>query len=77
MVKCSFSGEEITPGTGIMYVKKDGTTLYFKNSKCKRNMLHLKRKPYNVAWTKSKTEKPSPKKETAEPKKETPKEEKK
>ncbi|MDA1196579.1 MAG: 50S ribosomal protein L24e [Nanoarchaeota archaeon] len=67
MVKCSFSGEEITPGTGIMYIKKDGTILYFKNSKCKKNMLHLKRKPYNVKWTKSKTKKST---KATEPKKE-------
>tara|TARA_Y100000310_G_C20253663_1_gene610288 strand:- start:139 stop:360 length:222 start_codon:yes stop_codon:yes gene_type:complete len=70
MVKCSFSGEEITPGTGIMFVKKDGTILHFKNSKCKRNMLKLKRKPYNVAWTQSKKEKASPKKEKTQPKEE-------
>jgi len=52
MVKCSFSGEEIKPGTGIMYVKKDGKVLYFKNRKCELNYLKLKRKPINVKWTK-------------------------
>ena len=24
---CNFSGEEIEPGTGVMYVKRDGTVL--------------------------------------------------
>ncbi|MFT4302960.1 MAG: 50S ribosomal protein L24e [Candidatus Woesearchaeota archaeon] len=52
MVKCSFSGEEIPEGTGIMYVKKDGKILYFKNKKCEKNFLKLKRKPRETKWTK-------------------------
>ena len=28
---CNFSGEEIEPGTGVMYVKRDGTVLWFKD----------------------------------------------
>ena len=40
------------PGTGKMYVKKDGTVLYFKNSKCEKNYLKLKRKPLATKWTK-------------------------
>ena len=52
MVRCSFSGEEIPPGTGLMYVKKDGKILYFKNRKCLVNMLHLHRKPHKLKWTK-------------------------
>ena len=35
---CSFSGEEIEPGTGVMYVKRDGTVLWFKDSKARKNM---------------------------------------
>ena len=31
MVKCTFSGEEIEPGTGLIYVTKEGKVLYFKN----------------------------------------------
>ena len=30
---CSFSGDEIEPGTGLMFVKKDGSIMWFKNSK--------------------------------------------
>ncbi|MEC8264511.1 MAG: 50S ribosomal protein L24e, partial [Candidatus Thermoplasmatota archaeon] len=29
---CSFSGDEIEPGTGTMYVRRDGSILWFKNS---------------------------------------------
>lgn len=51
MTKDSFSGEEIEPGTGIMYVKKNGEVLHFKSSKTMRNMLKLGRINRNVRWT--------------------------
>ena len=51
MVKCSFTGEDIPPGTGHMYVKKDGTVLYFKNSKAKKAMLERKFKARITPWT--------------------------
>ena len=50
-MKCSFSGEEIPLGTGKMYVKKDGTILWFSSSKAQKNMLKLKRKANKVRWT--------------------------
>ena len=40
------------PGTGKMYVKSDGTVLYFKNSKCEKNFIKLGRKPFATKWTK-------------------------
>ena len=49
-VKCSFCSSVIEPGTGLMYVKRDGTVLYFCSSKCKKNMLKLGRKPSKVKW---------------------------
>lgn len=52
MVKCSFTGEDITPGTGLMYIKKDGTVLYFKNSKAKNAMITRKYKPRVTPWSK-------------------------
>ncbi len=52
MPKCSFCGEVIKQGTGKMYVQKDAKILYFCSSKCEKNMLKLKKKPYNVKWTK-------------------------
>jgi len=48
---CSFSGEEIEPGTGLMFIKKDGTVMWFKNSKARKNALKLKRNPRRVKWT--------------------------
>ncbi len=48
---CSFSGEEIEPGTGIMYVKRDGTVLWFINSKAKKNYIKLRRNPRRTEWT--------------------------
>lgn len=51
MVKCSFSGKEIPPGKGIMYVKKDGKVLYFYDSKCEKNYLKLNRKPIKTKWS--------------------------
>ncbi len=47
---CSFCGYEIPPGTGIMYVKTDGTILYFCSSKCRKNYL-LGRNPRKLKWT--------------------------
>ena len=44
---CNFSGEEIEPGTGVMYVKRDGTVLWFKDSKARKNM-KLGRNPRKV-----------------------------
>ncbi len=49
--KCAFCGKDIEPGTGMMYVKKDGTVLYFCSSKCRKNMLKLKRDPKKVRWS--------------------------
>ncbi len=49
---CSFCGKEIEPGTGRMYVKKDGTVLFFCSSKCFKNSMELKRVPRRVGWTK-------------------------
>ena len=51
MVRCSFSGEEIPKGTGIMFIQNDGKVLYFRDRKCEKNFIKLKRKPYNVKWT--------------------------
>ncbi|NLX47653.1 MAG: hypothetical protein GXY70_05760 [Euryarchaeota archaeon] len=50
---CSFCGEQIEPGTGKMYVKKDGTVMLFCTNKCYKNMVELKRVPRNVTWTKA------------------------
>ena len=48
---CSFSGQEIEPGTGLMYIRRDGTVLWFKDSKTKKNHLKLKRNARKLKWT--------------------------
>ncbi len=50
---CSFCGTDIEPGTGKLFVKKDGTVLHFCKMKCQKNMLDLGRIPRRVQWTKS------------------------
>lgn len=49
---CDFSGEEIEPGTGIMYVQNDGTVLHFKDSKCEKNYF-MGREARELEWTES------------------------
>jgi len=48
---CDFCGKKIPIGTGITYVKVDGTELHFCSMKCKKNMLVLKRDPRKYKWT--------------------------
>jgi len=47
---CSFCGQPLEPGTGKMYVKKDGQIFYYFSSKCQKNQ-RLKRIPRRVRWT--------------------------
>jgi len=39
------------PGTGMIYVRKNGQVLNFCKSKCRKNMIQLKRNPARVDWT--------------------------
>ena len=48
---CTFCGEEIEPGTGRMYVKKDGVIYHFCTSKCHKNLIKLGRVPRRTTWT--------------------------
>ncbi|MEM4576663.1 MAG: 50S ribosomal protein L24e [Candidatus Nezhaarchaeales archaeon] len=47
---CTFCGRNVPIGSGLMYVKNDGTILYFCSSKCKKNMLELGRNPAKLKW---------------------------
>jgi large subunit ribosomal protein L24e len=47
--KCSFCGGRVEPGTGLAFVKRDGTVLFFCSSKCNRNF-GLGRKPHKLKW---------------------------
>ncbi|MBU7009969.1 MAG: 50S ribosomal protein L24e [Theionarchaea archaeon] len=49
-MKCNFCGKEIEKGTGKMYVRKDGSVLYFCSGKCEKNMIKLGRKPRKFKW---------------------------
>jgi len=49
-MKCTYCDSEISPGTGKMYVKKDGTKYNFCSTKCEKNMLKLGRKSAKVKW---------------------------
>ncbi len=51
MPKCTFCGNELTKGTGKMFVHTSGKIDFFCSSKCEKNMLELKRKPLKVRWT--------------------------
>ncbi|WP_292484826.1 50S ribosomal protein L24e [Methanohalobium sp.] len=48
--KCSFCGEMLEPGTGKLYVRKDGASYYFCSSKCQSNY-NLGRLPRRTIWT--------------------------
>ena len=54
MPKCTFCKKEIRPGTGKMYVKKEGKIIYICSAKCEKNMLKLKRKALSLKWTEKK-----------------------
>ncbi len=47
----SFSGQPIQKGTGLMYVKKDGTAYWFGSRKSEKNFLKLGRIPAETKWT--------------------------
>jgi len=48
---CTFCGGEIEPGTGRMYIKKDGVVFNFCSSKCFKNLVVLGRVPRRTTWT--------------------------
>jgi large subunit ribosomal protein L24e len=48
---CSFCKRDIEPGTGKMYILRDGTTYYYCSNKCNKHHLKLKHEPREVKWT--------------------------
>jgi large subunit ribosomal protein L24e len=50
---CSFCAGEIEPGTGSMYVKRDGTVFHFCSSSCRKQQLHLGRVGHRLKWTRA------------------------
>ena len=51
MAVCSFCASQIRKGTGKIFVRKDGSVLFFCAHKCEKNMLKLGRAPERVRWT--------------------------
>ena len=49
--QCTYCGHDIEPGTGSLYVRKDGAVLRFCGTKCNKNMLKLGRDPRKLKWT--------------------------
>ena len=48
---CSFCAGEIEPGTGMMFVKRDGTVYHFCSGSCRKQQLGLGRVGHRVRWT--------------------------
>ncbi|HEV2316504.1 MAG TPA: 50S ribosomal protein L24e [Thermoplasmata archaeon] len=51
--QCSFCSGEIEPGTGLMFVKRDGTIFHFCSGSCRKQQLHLGRVGHRVRWTRA------------------------
>src|SRR5579862_2935804 len=51
--QCSFCADEVEPGTGTMYVKRDGTIFWFCTSSCRKQQLHLGRVGHRLKWTRA------------------------
>jgi len=51
--QCSFCAAEIEPGTGSMFVKRDGTVFHFCTSSCRKQQLHLGRVGHRFKWTRA------------------------
>ncbi|MFB6470345.1 MAG: 50S ribosomal protein L24e [Vulcanisaeta sp. AZ3] len=47
---CSFCGRPIPPGTGIMYVRADGTVLRFCSRKCFVSAIKYNRTARKLTW---------------------------
>jgi large subunit ribosomal protein L24e len=51
--QCSFCAQEIEPGTGAMFVKRDGTVFHFCSGSCRKQQLHLHRVGHRFKWTRA------------------------
>jgi len=53
--QCSFCAGEVEPGTGTMFVKRDGSVFWFCTSSCRKQQLHLGRVGHRLKWTRAHT----------------------
>jgi large subunit ribosomal protein L24e len=51
--QCSFCAREIEPGTGTMFIKRDGTVFHFCSSSCRKQQLILGRVGHRFKWTRA------------------------
>jgi large subunit ribosomal protein L24e len=49
--KCAFCGREFPHGVGMLYVKRDGSVLWFCSGKCRVYMVEQKKDPRKLKWT--------------------------
>ncbi|OGI15815.1 50S ribosomal protein L24 [Candidatus Micrarchaeota archaeon RBG_16_49_10] len=52
MAKCSFCGNKLESGTGLMLALKSNRVLYFCRKKCEKNW-RMGRNPKKLKWTES------------------------
>lgn len=50
---CSFCAGEIEPGTGILFVKRDGSQFYFCSGTCRKHQMNLHRVGHRWKWTRA------------------------
>jgi len=62
-MKCSFCGQEIAKGTGLLFARRDGSLLYLCSGKCRANF-NMGRKSTKLKWTTRKEEGKESKKES-------------
>ena len=51
MHKCTFCGREFVHGTGMLFIKKDGTLYWFCSKRCRVFMLKHKKDSRKIKWT--------------------------
>lgn len=51
MVSCSFCGADLKAGTGLMYVKATGATMYFCSRTCEKHMIKFGRDPRKFKYS--------------------------
>ncbi|MDJ0273787.1 MAG: 50S ribosomal protein L24e [Nitrososphaerota archaeon] len=51
MHRCAFCGREFPHGVGTLYVKRDGSLLWFCSRKCRVYMIEQRKDPRKLRWT--------------------------
>lgn len=49
--RCSFCGHDFPQGTGVMYVRNDGSILWFCSNKCRKSSVKMGRDSRKFKWT--------------------------